>query len=108
MVIFTCYLYSGGMPLLNVFCFFTLVFLYWIDKYLILHHYKKPPRYSPIFNDRILVVLPYAVILHCAFALYMFGSESIFPTGFHMAHSREEDWDYVVPNKEDFLDRIYR
>ncbi len=89
------------MPLLNIFCFFTLVFLYWTDKYLVLNHYKRPPRYTQIFNDRILTILPYALLLHCAFALYSYGSESIYPTGFHKETNDKSSTEFVVADEED-------
>ena len=78
-------MYSGGIPVLNIFCFFTIFFLYWVDKYLILNHYKRPPKYSQAFNDRILILLPFAVIIHCAISQYAYGTQHIFPTGFHLS-----------------------
>ena len=100
-------MYSAGLPILNIFCFFTIVFLYWVDKYLILNHYKKPPKYSENFNDRILTLLPFAVIIHCAIAQYMYGTEHIFPTGFHEAES-DEGGIYIQADKERPYDRIHR
>jgi Calcium-dependent channel, 7TM region, putative phosphate len=78
-VVFTCYLYSGGMPIMNVICCLTMFTLYWVDKYLILRHYKKPTLCDQRLNDRVLHYLPYAVVFHCGFTLYMYGATDIFP-----------------------------
>jgi hypothetical protein len=78
-VVFTCLLYSGGMPILNVICFLTMFCLYWVDKFLILRHYKRPPHYNHMLNEKVLQYLPFAVIFHCGFSLYMYGASDLFP-----------------------------
>ena len=82
-VVFSCFLYSGGMPILNVICCLTMFMLYWVDKFLILSHYTKPPLYNHLINERVLHYLPYAVIFHCGFSLYMYGATDIFPDSFN-------------------------
>lgn len=82
-VVFSCFLYSGGMPILNVICCLTMFMLYWVDKFLILNHYTKPPLYNHLINERVLHYLPYAVIFHCGFSLYMYGATDIFPDAFN-------------------------
>ena len=82
-VVFTCFLYSGGMPIMNVICCLTMFMLYWVDKFLILRHYTKPPLYNHLLNERVLHYLPYAVIFHCGFSLYMYGATDIFPNSFN-------------------------
>jgi hypothetical protein len=101
-VIFSCYLYSGGMPFLNIICFITLFSLYWIDKTLILRHYKKPPFYSYDINRRLVSLLPLAGIFHCAFSLYMYGSSDIFPKGFYASSTSS----YAIPKVNTLTDRI--
>ena len=107
-VIFTCFMYSGGIPVLNIFCFFTIVFLYWIDKFLVLNHYKKPPKYSQRFNDRVLLLLPFAVLFHCGISQYMYGTQHIFPTGYHEAEDENFGETYVTADVEEPYDRIHR
>ena len=77
--IFACFLYSSGMPILNIVCFLILFSLYWIDKFLILRHYQKPPMLNSVLNDEVIKILPFAVALHCGFSLYMFGASDLFP-----------------------------
>lgn len=93
-VLFTCFLYSGGIPILNVICFAAFFMHYWVFKYLMLNHYKRPPRYTHLFNSRVIRLLPYAVILHCAFSLCALGSEAIFPKDFETA-TNDANTEYV-------------
>ncbi|OMJ77143.1 hypothetical protein SteCoe_23325 [Stentor coeruleus] len=77
-VVFTCYFYSGGIPLLNCTCFIYLVIIFMTDKFLVLRHYKKPPYYTHEIYVTALFLLPWAVIFHCLVALFMFGNTEIF------------------------------
>lgn len=79
-LIFTSYLYSSAMPFLNIITGIALFSLYWTDKYLVLRHYKKPPLLSYHLNNSAIKFLPFIIIMHCSFAIYMFGCEDIFPT----------------------------
>ena len=79
-LIFTCYLYSSSIPFLNLIAATALFCLYWTDKCLVLRHYKKPPLLSYHLNSAAIKLLPVIIILHSMFAIYMYGSEDIFPT----------------------------
>ena len=102
-VVFSCFLYSGGIPFLNLICCGTMLVMYWTEKFLILRHYKKPPLYAHEINDRVVRLLPLCVILHCLFSIYMYGTEYIFPTKFFI----NEDG-YVRPEEEGIEDRLFR
>ena len=99
-VVFSSFLYSGGIPLLNCTCCATMFVLYWTDKFLILRHYSRPPRYSAELNSNFLKFLPFAGILHCGFSLYMIGSETVFPEGFHTENG------FLYPDQNSLADRI--
>jgi len=83
-VLFTCFTYSGGIPLLNVICLCVILCKFWVNKHLLLKLYKIPPRYTEKFNDKVIRLLPYALIFHCIFSLLALGSEAIFPSGFEI------------------------
>lgn len=100
-VVFTCFLYSGGMPILNVVCFLTMFVLYWVDKFLILNHYSKPPMYNHLLHERVLHYLPFAVIFHCGFSLYMYGASDIFPKSFDSS-----GYDYTINTLGDRIKQI--
>ena len=77
-VVFTCFLYSGGIPLLNVICFIFLLVIFYTDKWLVLRHFKKPPRYDHTLYSSAMKILPLIVILHCSVSLYTYGNPDIF------------------------------
>jgi hypothetical protein len=90
-LVFTSYLYSSAMPFLNIVTMVALFCLYWTDKYLVLRHYKKPPLLSYHLNDAAIKFIPFIIIMHCSFGIYMFGCEDIFPTKVY-----EKDGDVYV------------
>lgn len=102
--LFSCYLYSGGMPILNIICFLTMFSIFWIDKTLILRHYRKPPFYSSAINERLVYFLPIAIMFHCVFSLYTYGSSEIFPSNI----KQNDENSYVRPETVGLAERIYR
>ncbi|OMJ72650.1 hypothetical protein SteCoe_28844 [Stentor coeruleus] len=101
-VIFTSYMYSAGIPFLNILCGMMLFVTYWTNKILLLRYYRTPPVYSHNINNNILKFMPFAVIFHCIFAIYAYGSSEIFPTGF----IKNDINPYVIPHHTSFLGRI--
>lgn len=77
-VIFTSYLYSGGIPLLNCTCLLFLILIYYTDKFLVLRHFRSPPSYDHSLYMSAIKLLPLAVILHSCLSLYMYGNQDIF------------------------------
>ena len=81
-IVSTCYLYSGGLPLLNCICFVFLVIIYYTDRCLVLRHCKSPPYYNQDLYLTALKLLPVAIMMHCGVTLYMYGNTEIFPLSF--------------------------
>ena len=81
-VIFTSYLYSGGIPLLNCTCFIYLVIIYYTDKFLVLRHHRSPLSYNQDLYLSALKTLPLAVVLHSIFSLWVYGNPDIFPIAY--------------------------
>jgi hypothetical protein len=75
-------MYSGGMPFMNMICAGALVVIYWVDKYLVLRHYFKPSNFGPELVERVAIMLPVAVVLHCGLSLWMLSASEIFPEGY--------------------------
>jgi hypothetical protein len=92
-IVFTCFLYSSGMPIMNFICFFALLIRYWVEKWLVLRYYRKPPIYKEEINNKALSILPFAGMLHCLFGLYMYGTEDIFPRGYHLNSDNKVEGD---------------
>ena len=101
-IVFTCYFYTSGMPLLNHICLCALILTYWCNKTLILRYYHKPPEYSYSINRNIIKMLPFAVIFHCIFSLYAYGSKDIFPSGY----TKNNTSLYVIPDNNSVSYRL--
>jgi hypothetical protein len=78
--VFTCFLYSSIMPILNLVCLAALFVSYWCNKILLLRYYRKPPSYSAEINNRVLKFMPLAIVLHCFTSIWGFSSNEIFPS----------------------------
>ena len=102
-IIFSCFLYSGGIPLLNAICFASLFFLYWTENCLIVNYYRKPPVYDDGVNNRVMSLLPYAILLHCGFSIYMYGSNAVWPLKYYQNSSGN-----VLAEEVSIYARIYR
>mmetsp|Transcript_18126 Transcript_18126/g.18120 ORF Transcript_18126/g.18120 Transcript_18126/m.18120 type:complete len:104 (+) Transcript_18126:1003-1314(+) len=81
-VIFTCFIFSGGIPLLNIIGFLALFVIYWTDKFLILRHYRKPPQYSHHIYSSAIKAMPLCVFFHSCVSLYAYGCPNVFPKDF--------------------------
>lgn len=95
--IFITYLLSAGMPLLHVIGFCGIFITYWADKFstfaivkrcdfsesiaiAFLRITRSPPLYDAKIARMTGSLLPYAVVLHCCVALWMFSNSLIFQT----------------------------
>lgn len=92
-IISSCFFYSGGIPLLNIICFLSLFLIYWIEKMLIINHYRKPPISDQRVNTRSVKILILIITLHCFFSLFMYSSVTLWPAEY------EENSDGIVVGK---------
>jgi hypothetical protein len=76
--IFVTLFYCSGMPILLFFGAASLFLQYWVEKYLILRFYCRPPSYNHDINTITLRIIPAAIIFHLAMGIYTYGSEDIF------------------------------
>eukprot|EP01112_Ceratiomyxa_fruticulosa_P000671 TRINITY_DN105_c0_g3_i1.p1 TRINITY_DN105_c0_g3~~TRINITY_DN105_c0_g3_i1.p1 ORF type:complete len:1202 (-),score=269.68 TRINITY_DN105_c0_g3_i1:61-3666(-) len=69
-IIFYCALWSTVFPIVPFFGFTALLLTYWIDKYNLLYHYKKPPKFDArLAKKGVSRILKYSYILHAIAAL---------------------------------------
>ena len=94
-VIFTCFMYSGGMPLMLPICSLSMFCMYFTWIYL-LRYVRQPREYSTILHTWFVNLLPWSVFIHCLFSAYMFGAENIFPS------QSPSDW-YAATSRPSFL-----
>lgn len=78
-LIFICSLFLTGIPLVAPFCFFSLLILFFIEKYVFTTFTIKPPVYSKQILSLISKLMPVSALFSTAFALYFMGSDVIFP-----------------------------
>ncbi|KAL8005362.1 putative anoctamin, 10TM putative phosphate transporter, cytosolic domain-containing protein [Plasmopara halstedii] len=76
--IFITYMFSAGMPLLHVIGFGATLITYWADKFTFLRIARSPPLYDSRLATTAGSLLPYAVLLHCLIAVWMFSNDNIF------------------------------
>lgn len=76
--IFITSMFSAGMPLLYFIGFGAIFLTYWADKFTFLRIARSPPLYDNKLATAAGSLLPYAVLLHCLIAMWMFSNNSIF------------------------------
>jgi len=77
MVVFVTMLYCGGLPVLMPLACATLGLRFWVDRFLLLRFHPRPPNYGPQLFIMALSLLPWAVVLHLAFSIWMYGNNDI-------------------------------
>mmetsp|Transcript_77143 Transcript_77143/g.218305 ORF Transcript_77143/g.218305 Transcript_77143/m.218305 type:complete len:1105 (-) Transcript_77143:145-3459(-) len=80
--IFVIVMYSGGMPFLNVVGCLYCCLAYWIDKWALLKGSRQPPAYKADMLRHSAALFPVAAFFHTVIALWAFGNQNIFPSGF--------------------------
>jgi hypothetical protein len=78
MIIFVGLAFCGGIPLILPVCAVALGLRYFFFKYMFLRFCQVPKNLDEAINERILNYLPWALIIHYAFSIWMYGSISIF------------------------------
>jgi hypothetical protein len=72
--VFSCMLFSSGMPILWLVASFTFGLTYWFDRVTFLRSYKIPPRYDESLDAYAGKTMPWAIVPHCLLALWFFSS----------------------------------
>lgn len=75
----TSVIFSPGIPLLNIICLVVLIIAYWVDKFLVLRYYRKPPFYSDSINLRIIFLFYLCIPIRSIFLCTSFTCKDIFP-----------------------------
>ncbi|KAK1947929.1 hypothetical protein P3T76_000219 [Phytophthora citrophthora] len=79
--IFITYMASShlkSMPLLHFIGFGAMIMTYWADKFTFLRIARSPPLYDNKLATAAGALLPYAVLMHCLIAMWMFSNDRIF------------------------------
>jgi len=86
-VIFVCFLYGSGMPVLYLTTFIQLTVTYFLDKYYLLKFSKLPESYGSNLETIIRRTLYAAIILHLLIAIFIFGESNLFVDGITVVSS---------------------
>jgi hypothetical protein len=78
--VFVTLLYAPGLPLLYWMAALTFLLQYWFDKVSFLRLYRLPPRYDHTLASTAVDALPYALIVHCAMAIWFYTSPVVTST----------------------------
>lgn len=71
--VFITLAYCSALPLLLPFSFIAMFVMYWVEKFTLLRFYGKPPKMGEDFAHLVLKLLPWALLLHLAFSVWMYG-----------------------------------
>lgn len=77
-IITVCFAFSSGIPILNIVCFIALATKFWSEWFLVTRWRQKPQKLDETINERVLKLLPIALVLHLGFGVYMYGAPDIF------------------------------
>jgi hypothetical protein len=70
--------YSSGLPILYLISFFFMFFIYYFDKFYVLLFCRKPNKINGELHDFMVSILKFIPLIHCLFAVHVFGTPSIF------------------------------
>ncbi|KAF0697360.1 Aste57867_11946 [Aphanomyces stellatus] len=76
--IFITLLFSSGMPLMLLIGLFSMIVTYWTDKFTFLRVVRRPPEYDGEIARAAGNLLPWAVLLHSLFGIWMYSNTDIF------------------------------
>ena len=77
-VTFACLMYSPAMPILHLFASVGFALYLYSDKLLFAKFYRIPPPYDDSLAKLVAQILPYGILLHLSFGLWMYSNRDIF------------------------------
>lgn len=76
-VIFVCFTYWNAFPVLMYILWIYLNWQYWMEKFMILRHYKIPSRVDTNMHNMVMDILPYWLLIHWIYSWWFYGSPGI-------------------------------
>lgn len=78
--VFCTLMFSSGLPGLNLLACLFCAIAYWCDKYALFRGSRKPPIFDARVAKQASELMLHAAVLHCVFAVAMFGRTDVFPS----------------------------
>jgi hypothetical protein len=76
--LFVCLMFSSGMPILIPIACVTFIGYYFVDKFMLFNFYSLPPMLGSALASAVTDILPYAVLMHLMFGMWMMSNEEFF------------------------------
>jgi hypothetical protein len=70
-------MYSAGLPILTLFALMNFALSWYIDKWLLIKEYARPPMYGPAIPKILVNLLPLGTFIHMAFGIFMLSNDEI-------------------------------
>jgi len=70
--------FSSALPVLLPIAFVACQFFFHVDKLLLLRYFKKPPAYDAKLASGTVHLLPFVLLVHCAFATWVYSAKEVF------------------------------
>ena len=70
--------FCGSMPVIVVITFLALFMRYFFEKYYFFRYCRIPKTFDEALDLEVSSLLPYAIIIHFCFSIWMFGNTEIF------------------------------
>lgn len=78
--LFVVIIYGTGMPILYPIGAFNFLIGYWVDKYLLLNHYRKPPMFTHFIILRVITWFKWALLFHFVVSFWIFTNTKALPS----------------------------
>jgi hypothetical protein len=71
------FIYAGGIPILYLLAAIYFFVTYWTEKYLMMRHYVRPPKYDNYLALKTLEWFKFALFFHVIMSTFMFANTYI-------------------------------
>lgn len=66
------------MPMITILCFLAVLIRYFYEKFYFFRYCRIPKMMDEALDLKITSMLPYAILIHFCFSIWMYGTNSVF------------------------------
>ena len=85
-VVFVCFMYGTGLPILYWFALIFCLTKYFCDKFLLIQMYRKPPMLDDALHNRTLRVFNWVVVIFALNSYWMLSNKQLFGNDVYAKH----------------------
>ena len=82
-IVFVCFMYGTGMPILYWFALIFLVSKYLCDKFMVINVYRKPPMLDDSLHRRTLSIFSWVAVIFSLNSYWMLSNKQLFGNEVH-------------------------